>query len=304
MPAAAGIPVTQRGMSSSVTVVTGRVGDPATDGGVDWATLASLPGTLVILMGMTTRAEVAAALMQAGKPPDTPTAVIARGTTASQEVVRTTLDKLADVPLGSPSVIVIGPVAAMGASWSVATPGPLSGRSVIVTRSGPQARGLMQALEAARAGVVDLPLTEQVDPADGGAGLNAAAADIGHYVWVVFTSVNAVERLMRVLRDARQLGGVKVAAVGSATARALRAGIQADLVPTVPRAEGLVDVFPERDPSNGDRVLFPSADIASSTIEGGLARKGWWSPACMRTGRWRSRPRLPVCWHGPPRRMR
>ncbi|HEY6426247.1 MAG TPA: uroporphyrinogen-III C-methyltransferase, partial [Acidimicrobiales bacterium] len=137
VPAAAGIPVTQRGLASSVTVVTGRVGDATGAGGVDWAALAKTEGTLVILMGMTTRAAVAAALMEGGRPPDTPAAVIERGTTPSQRVARTTLGGLADVDLGSPAVIVVGPVAALGADappgrWG----GPLAGRTVVATRSG------------------------------------------------------------------------------------------------------------------------------------------------------------------------
>ena len=84
VPAVAGIPVTHRGLSSSVTVVTGRVGDPTTPGGVDWDLLAKVGGTLVILMGMHDRAEIAGALQRGGKPADTPDAVIERGTTSTQ----------------------------------------------------------------------------------------------------------------------------------------------------------------------------------------------------------------------------
>ncbi len=94
VPAAAGIPVTQRGLASSVTVVTGRVGDSAASGatdGPDWDALARAGGTLVILMGMTTRAAIAEALVRGGRSPDTPVAVIARGTTPAQRVARTTL---------------------------------------------------------------------------------------------------------------------------------------------------------------------------------------------------------------------
>ena len=81
----------------------------------DWEALAQAGGTLVILMGMTTRAAIADALLRGGRPPDTPVAVIARGTTAAQRVVRTTLAGLAGVDLGPPAVIVVGPVAALGA---------------------------------------------------------------------------------------------------------------------------------------------------------------------------------------------
>jgi uroporphyrin-III C-methyltransferase len=121
VPGAVGIPVTQRGLASSVTVVTGRVGEPgdaggAVDAGPDWAALAATGGTLVILMGMTTRAAIARSLMEGGRAPETPVAVIARGTLPDQAVVRTTLERLEDVELGPPAVIVVGPVAALGAS--------------------------------------------------------------------------------------------------------------------------------------------------------------------------------------------
>jgi uroporphyrinogen III methyltransferase / synthase len=277
VPAAAGIPVTHRGLSSSVTVVTGRVGDPTAPGGVDWDVLAKVGGTLVILMGMQTRAEIADALQRGGKPADTPTAVIERGTTTTQRVVRTTLDRLADVDLGSPAVIVVGAVAALGEDAPVDPPGPLSARTVVVTRSGPRAHGLVDALQRAGAETIEVPLTEQTEAADGGAALRDAAAEVAQYRWVVLTSVNAVHRFMASLRDARALGSTKVAAVGPATAVALRrTGVEPDLVPAEHWASGLVDAFPPAGlEPHAARVLFPCADQAPSTIEDGLAHKGW-----------------------------
>jgi uroporphyrinogen III methyltransferase/synthase len=278
VPAAAGIPVTHRGLSSSVTVVTGRVGDPSAPGGIEWEALAKVDGTLVILMGMMTRAEIVAALARGGKSLDTPAAVIERGTTPAQRVVRTTLGQLAGVDLGSPSVIVVGPVAALGAAPSPGPPpGPLSGRTVVVTRSGPRAQGLVEALQQAGATTLALPLTRQVDPADGGTALRAAAAGVAGYEWVVFTSANAVHRFMGGLRDARALGTTRVAAVGPQTADALRmAGVEPDLVPAEHWAQGLVAEFPDHPrPPGGGRVLFPCADLAPATIPDGLAQKGW-----------------------------
>jgi uroporphyrin-III C-methyltransferase len=114
VPAAAGIPVTHRGLSASVTVVTGRTGDPSAPGGVNWDALGRAGGTLVVLMGMAERAAIAAELMACGRPATTPVAVVHWGTTDRQRVVRTTLDALAAVDLPAPSIIVIGPVAALG----------------------------------------------------------------------------------------------------------------------------------------------------------------------------------------------
>jgi uroporphyrinogen III methyltransferase/synthase len=277
VPAVAGIPVTQRGVAASVTVVTGRVGEPDGTSAHDWEALARAGGTLVILMGMTSRAAIAAALMRGGLAPDMAVAVIERGTTASQRVARTTLAGLADVDLGSPAVIVVGAVAALGPNEAAAVAtSPLAGRTVVVTRSGERVRGLVDALERAGAGALELPLTRQVDPVDGGVALRAAAVAVRDNAWVVVTSVSAVERFMSVLRDARALGSVLVAAVGPATADALRrAGVEPDLVPPEHSARGLVAAFPDAARPGARRVLFPAADLAPATIPDGLARLGW-----------------------------
>lgn len=115
-PAAAGIPVTHRGLATSVTVVTGTVGGDGSKEGVDWHSLARTGGTLVILMGMSERAGIAGALIEGGRPPDTPVAVVHWGATADQQVVRSRLDGLAAVDLHSPAAIVVGPVAALDVS--------------------------------------------------------------------------------------------------------------------------------------------------------------------------------------------
>ncbi len=112
-PAAAGIPVTHRGLATSVSVVTGTVGGHPSGRGVDWRSLGQAGGTLVILMGMSERADIARELMESGRPPDTPVAVVHWGATVRQQVVRSTLDRLAAVDLFPPAAIVIGPVAAL-----------------------------------------------------------------------------------------------------------------------------------------------------------------------------------------------
>jgi uroporphyrin-III C-methyltransferase len=122
-PAAAGIPVTHRGMASSVTVVTGRVGDRSAPGGVDWHSLGRAGGTLVIVMGMSERAQIAAELIGSGRDADTPVAVVHWGTTPLQQVVRSTLGGLASIELPAPSAIVVGPVAALELGSTTGTSG-------------------------------------------------------------------------------------------------------------------------------------------------------------------------------------
>ena len=118
-PAAAGIPVTHRNVSTSVTVVTGHAGDPSLPG-VDWDALGRLDGTLVILMGMGARATIAERLTAAGRDRATPVAVVHWGTTEEQQVVRTDLDHLAAVDLPAPAVIVVGAVAGLDVTAAVA----------------------------------------------------------------------------------------------------------------------------------------------------------------------------------------
>jgi uroporphyrin-III C-methyltransferase len=109
--AVAGIPVTHRGIATSFTVVTGHRMAGEVD--VDWDALGRAGGTIVVLMGVTRKAEIAERLLRSGRPFDEPVAVIHRGTQPQQRVVATTLEKLGDTEIAPPSVIVIGPVAGL-----------------------------------------------------------------------------------------------------------------------------------------------------------------------------------------------
>lgn len=271
-PAYAGVPVTQRGLASSVTVVTGRVGEVGA-GGVDWEALGRAGGTLVVLMGMEHRAEIAERLVAAGRPPDTPVLVVQWGSTAGQRAVRTDLAELSAVELGAPSTIVIGPVAGLAYDWF--SPGPLAGRRVVVTRAESRAGELVSLLEAAGASVIALPVVRTEPPEDGGAALADALSGVGEAAWVVFTSAVSVARVAALLRDGRDLAGVRLAAVGPATAAALRARhLEPDLVAEPATGEGLAAALPDA-PAGGGRVLYPRAAEASDVVRRGLEAKGW-----------------------------
>jgi uroporphyrinogen III methyltransferase/synthase len=271
-PAAAGVPVTHRGLSSSVTVVSGHVGDPGVPGAVDWASLARAGGTLVVMMGMAARAEIARRLIEGGRSPDTPVVVVHRGTTPAQSTVRTTLTDLADVDLGPPCTIVIGAVATLDFRWL--TPLPLAGVHVVVTRARHQAGTLRAMLTDAGATVTELPVITIAPPADGGKALRTAAQQASRFDWVVFTSANAVDRFVSLLRDGRDLGGARLAAVGEATARALATHrLAVDLVPEQETAEALAAAMPAG--RGGGRVLFPRAAAAREVLAPALRRRGW-----------------------------
>jgi uroporphyrinogen III methyltransferase/synthase len=270
-PAYAGIPVTLRHSSTSFTVVTGHE-DPDEPHGVDWDAVARVGGSIVILMGVARWATIAERLLAGGLAPDTPAAAVQWGTRPNQRTIRATLGTLVDHPLATPSVIVVGAVAAQELSWFEQR--PLFGRTVVVTRARSQAGALGDALRAQGADVLTVPVIETVDPDDGGTALRTAAQQCaaGAYEWVVLTSANGVERLFGALHDARDLGATKVAVVGPGTAAALRThGVVADLVPTVAVGEHLVEHFPE----GSGRVLVVRPEVARDIVPRGVREKGW-----------------------------
>ncbi len=271
VPAYAGIPVTHRALSTSFTVVTGHSRHEV-DHDVDWDALARAADTIVVLMGVAHRAEIASRLQAGGLPADTPVAAVRWGTRPGQRTVRTTLGELAGVTLEPPVTMVIGKVAALDLRWFESR--PLFGRKVVVTRARAQASSLVAKLAALGAETVELPTIEIAGAGDDGEALRAAAARLATYDWVVFTSVNAVDRLFTCLRDARAFGSAAVAAVGPGTAAALAArGVVADLQPETAVAEALVDAFPV--PSGAGRVMLPQAAAARPVLAAGLRDKGW-----------------------------
>jgi len=281
VPAYAGIPVTMRHSSELFTVITGHE-DPDKGGELDWETVAKLGGTIVVLMGIGRLPKIVERLLAGGLAPTTPIAAIRWGTRPEQHTTRATLGTILDHrdELASPSVIVIGKVAAMQLDWFESR--PLFGRRVVVTRPLEQVSGLTALLHAAGADVVELPVSEIVEPRDGGLARHAAAEAVSQYRWLVFTSVNGVIRFMDELRDARDLAGVLVAAIGPGTAGELRArNIEPDLVPDRFVAEALLEVFPDPDAHPGDdlertgRVLLARAGAARDVLPEGFRAKGW-----------------------------
>ena len=274
VPAYAGIPVTRRHSSTSFTVVTGHEHPGAgEEGSVDWDAVARVGGTIVVLMGAARIKAIAARLIAAGRPATTPVASITWGTRPQQATVRATLATIGDLQLEAPATIVIGEVAALDLRWFEDR--PLFGRRVVITRARGQAASLARRLRALGAEVVEVPTIEIVEPDDGGAARRAAAAEVDRYDWLVLTSVNGVERFFGELRDARALGGVRVAVIGPGTAEALaRHGVVADLVPDRFVAESLLDAFPAP-PTAGGIVLLARAAVARDVLPDGLRARGW-----------------------------
>ena len=247
-PAYAGVPVTHRGLVTAFTVVAGHsrsVDFTPAEGGTNWEALAAAGGTIVVLMGAAHRGRIAERLMAGGLAPNTPVTAVQRATGPAQDTVRTTLERLGDEAVAPPATIVIGEVAAMDLGWFERR--PLFGKTVVVTRAAHQVSRLSERLRDAGAEVLEVPAIAISPPADGGASLRAAIAELkaGAYAWVVFTSANAVQQFFEGVPDTRLLGPVLIAAVGATTAAEVRSyRVVADLVPEDYTAEGLLNRFP------------------------------------------------------------
>jgi uroporphyrinogen III methyltransferase/synthase len=269
VPAYAGIPVTHRGLSTRFTVVTGHEDPTKGHPDVDWPALARAGGTLVILMGVGRLAEIAAALVEGGRDPSTPVAVVRDGTLGTQATVTGTLATIAEVAahVRPPAVTVVGDVVGLREGIAWAERRPLHGVSVAVTRARAQARGLAERLAGLGAWVLEAPLI-RIEP------LGGAPIDLTAYDVVCLTSPNSPRLLLqRVGGDARRLAGLEVAAIGPGTAAALReVGIVADVVAERFVAEGLVDALAGG--AAGRRFLVARAEEARDALPDGLRAAG------------------------------
>jgi uroporphyrinogen III methyltransferase/synthase len=280
-PAYAGIPVTHRGLSTSVTLVTGHEDPTKAESELDWEFLARGTGTLVFYMSIGRMEENFARLIAAGRPADTPAAAVEWGTYPRQRTVTGTLATLPDVvraaSLGAPSIVLVGDVVSLRGELAWFDRRPLSGRRIVVTRARAQASELALALEELGAEVVQLP-TIRIAPPEDPAPLREAAERAASFDWIVFTSVNGVEAFFAALagvgRDARALAAARVCAIGPATAAAAaRYGIRADLVPDEFVAEAAVEALAATG-VEGKRILLPRAEIARAVLPEGLRARG------------------------------
>lgn len=280
-PAYAGIPVTHRGLSTSVTFVTGHEDPAKSSTQTNWTALAKAGGTIVLYMGVKTLRNIADALIEGGMPGETPAAAIQWGTQPRQRTVVATLDTIAEKAeaqaVTAPVITVIGWSVVLRDELNWFEQRPLFGKRIVVTRATQQAPALSDKLRDLGADVIEMPATQiaRLDLSS----LRAAIANIGDYEWLIFTSQNAVaifwEQLLGGGRDARALAGTRIAAVGPATAGALlEHGITVDLIPKRFVAEGLLEMMRERDDVSGNRVLYVTAEGARDVLPDGLRGLG------------------------------
>jgi uroporphyrinogen III methyltransferase/synthase len=270
----AGIPVTHRDRSSAVALITGHEDPDKPESAIDWPALAAFPGTLVFYMGVKQLPRIAERLIAGGRAADEPAAVIERGTLPGQRTVVATLETIAERAAAEgirpPSITLVGPVATLreeGLRWFEDR--PLAGRRVAVTRAREQASGLAARLRALGAEVIETPVIRVVP-------LGPPPPDLTRYDLVCLTSPNGVrllfERLTATGHDARALHGARVAAIGPATARALRAhGVLADVMPERAVAEALVEALGELPVRH---ALIARARVARDVLPDALRARG------------------------------
>ncbi len=243
----AGIHITDRLSASAVALVTGQEDDGKTASAIDYEHLAVFPGTLVFYMGVTTARKWTSALIEAGKSPDTPAAIIRRCSWPDQLTIHCALGSVADTiaqrKLRPPVLVILGEVVSRSetASWFTAL--PLFGRRIVVTRPAHQSEALAGRFRELGANVLYQPAIEIGDPADWQP-VDEALAEMESFDWLVFSSSNGVHRLLQRLfatgGDLRRLGNTRLAAIGPGTADALAEyHLKADLLPDEFRAESL-----------------------------------------------------------------
>jgi len=280
VPAYAGIPLTHRGHTSTLTFVTGHEDPKKEKSALDWEALARI-GTLVFLMGVKNLPHITENLLRAGKPADTPAALIRWGTTPEQETLVSTLKDIAkesqEKGFSPPAILVVGSVVSLRKELNWFENLPLFGKGIVLTRPLEQSAEMAERLKNLGARVILFP-TIEIEPPASWKGCDDAIDRLDTYHWIIFTSVNGVKfffrRLMEKGKDVRDLKGLHFAAIGPTTAQAINAfGIVVEINPSVYTSEGLVEAFKPID-LRGLRILIPRAQEARDVLPKGLARLG------------------------------
>ncbi len=277
----AGIPLTHRDFSSTVSIITGSNEKGNEDLHLDWEKIASRSGTLVFLMGARKLKRIAQKLMDHGKDPQTPIAVIQWGTTPIQKTWEGTLESIVEIAAREtilpPALTIVGEVVSLKHHMDWFESQPLFGKTVVVTRPEHQSDAFIEQLLERGAEPFLFPVIDMVEP-DDLAPLDEAIRTLEAYDGVIFTSVNGVRWFMKRLKfhnlDIRELKGKRLYCIGPKTEQAVRdLGVRVDAVPEEYVAESLVDCL-GRENIEGKRYLLPRAQVARETLPEKLAELG------------------------------
>ncbi len=280
-PASAGIPVTHRGIASSVTFVTGHETPEKEESALDWQHLALGADTLCFYMGVRNLPLITSRLMEAGRKPETPVALVRWGSLPLQEVLTSTLSRAAEdaraADFQAPAIIVVGDVVALRDKLAWFERRPLHGMRIAVTRASAQASNTVAQLAAEGADVFEFP-TIRVESLGMTKQVMRAIDELPSYDWVLFTSRNGVDSFFAALDarglDARAFGTARIAAIGPATGAALEERhLHADLMPERYVAEEAAAALIATG-MDGKRVLIPRAEEAREALPDLLREAG------------------------------
>jgi uroporphyrinogen III methyltransferase/synthase len=281
-PNYAGIPLTHRDFCSSYQVITGHEDPTKPDSGLDWAQIARMPGTKVVLMGVERIRQIAAELVANGMAGKTPVAMVRWGTTGRQKTITGTLATIADVvdaeKFTAPAVTIIGDVVSLRRKLNWFERRPLFGRRVVVTRTREQASQLSRQLAEQGAEVMEIPTIKVVPPEDRQPLVEAMGA-LGEYDWVVFTSPNGVtaffEYFFKAFDDIRVIGRLRFAAVGPATAAKLKElHLAVDAMPEEYIASKVAAAIAKVDGVENLRILCLRSEVAGPDLVAKLEELG------------------------------
>jgi len=277
----AGLSLTHRELASSVAYVTATESVEKDRSGHDWSKLATATQTLVIFMGMRKLGSLMDLLVEHGRSPETPAAVVHWASLPKQKTVVGTVADIAEratrAGLGLPALTIVGEVVRLRESLRWFDTKPLFGKRVLITRAVKQAKSLARLLRDEGAQPVLAPTIRFEPPTDAGA-LQDAVSHLDCYDWILFTSSNGVDAVFDEMHragfDARAIGHAKLCAIGKKTALAIeRRGVRPDLVSADARAEGVVEALsPEI--SERSRVLLPRAEVGRELLPDALRSRG------------------------------
>ena len=281
-PAYAGIPVTHRAENSHVTFFTGHEDPAKTESAIDYAALARLGGTQVMLMGVERLEAITREMLKQGVRADLPVALVRWATTGRQETLTGTLEDIAqrvfDRGFETPTIAVFGEVVALRESLNWYERRPLSGKRIVVTRTRKQASALSSKLRALGAYVIELP-TIRIEPPTDLRAFAELVQDSHAYDWIIFTSANGVEAFFEIFfklyDDAREIGGARIAAIGPATAQRVKDfHLNVDLQPEEFLAEAVVREFQKQGDVENLRILLVRAEKARDVLPKQLSALG------------------------------
>jgi uroporphyrinogen III methyltransferase / synthase len=281
-PNYAGIPITHREHCSGFTVITGHKDQTKGEGNIDWAQVAKFPGTKIILMGTEQIRHIAESLVANGMAAGTPVAMVRWGTTGHQQTIEGSLTTIADVAAETgfrpPSVTVIGDVVKLRKKLNWFETRPLFGQRFVVTRTREQAGELSRQLLEQGADVLEIP-TIKIGPPTRPNDFAEALLELNSYDWLVFTSPNGVaaffEHFFKAFDDLRDIGGVRIAAVGPATANKLREfHLKVDLMPEEYVAAKIANAFAGYQSIENLKILLMRAEVVNAELPKALEEMG------------------------------